>query len=85
MAYFCALQTNLSPEIILFNGYKGPYPEMVNTIILIVKYYVYVQRCLKEKLNFLGVIKSIEKYKKIEEIAAKKLGKLGKHNRKWSI
>ena len=49
---------------------------MVNMIILVVKYYVYVQRCYGKQVRFCDVIGEITKYKKIEENIAKRTNML---------
>ena len=59
---FCFLNLELTPYIIIFNAYKEEFADLVNTIILTVKHYIYAQRCLNKKLNFVEVIKTIEKY-----------------------
>ena len=54
----------------------------VNILILIDKYYIYVQRCLKQKVVFIETIRYIEKYKKLEEISARRKGLIEKHKKK---
>ena len=83
--HFCALTINLTPYEIIFNKYKGAFAPLVNTLILITKYYIYVQRCLNKKLNFYELITAIEKYKKVEFVVAWKENKLKKCRYKWCL
>ena len=74
--YFCYIELEIKEEIIILNIYKGPFADMVNMIILVVKYYVYVQRCYGKQVQFCDVIGEITKYKKIEENIAKRTNML---------
>ena len=62
--------------------YKDSFAPMVNTIILIVKYYIYKQRATDKTISFVGVIQEIAKYKRIEELAVK-IFHVNKHKDKW--
>ena len=85
LQHFCDLQVELTNFEIIFNRYKDVSAPMVNTLILITKYYIYVQRCLKKKLLFVELIEKIEKYKYIEFITAKSTNRLKKCKYKWSL
>ena len=58
---------------------------MVNTIILIVKYYIYVQKCFGNVPQFEGVICNISKYKAIEFKISYELRNFDKINKKWCM
>ena len=83
--YSCFVELDLSDHSIILNDYKGPFPDMINTIVLVTKYYVYSQHMQKKELNFIGFIKCTEKYKRIEYIVAKRSKNIKKHNNKWHM
>ena len=42
--YFCYIHLEINDAfVIIFNKYKGSFPLMVNTIVLIAKHYIYVK------------------------------------------
>ena len=83
--YFCYIEFDPTPEVILLNRYKDSCMNMVNTIILITKQYIYSTKCLQNTLSFRNLITKISQYKTMEEIVAKKSNKLNVHNRKWYL
>ena len=85
LKYFCMIDLEPTKYVIILNVYKDSFPDMVNTILLITKYYIYVQRCLKNSLSFTGVLQSIQKYKRIEEMSAVILQKSKKIKTKWQM
>ena len=42
--YFCSVEIEFTAEIVILNNYKGHKKEMINTIILFVKHYIYCRR-----------------------------------------
>ena len=85
LKYYCNVELgneNVEYEI-LFNRYKDSFQLMINTIILIVKQFIYAKKCLIQKLNFLELVSAITRMKNVEEYIAKKNGKIQKHNKKW--
>ena len=85
LKHFCALDIELDNVKVTFNIYRGVNEMLINTLILITKYYIYVQRCYKKKLNFQELTKTLEKYKNIELNAARLLNKTKKIKDKWCI
>ena len=82
--YFCFAEVDIEdPYAMLFNRFKGCFANMINTILLIAKYYIYVKRCLKEDLRFIELTTMITQYKNIEAYIAKKNQKSKNHNQKW--
>ena len=81
--YYCYVELNLDPYEIMFNKYKDSFPGMVNTIILIMKHYIFRSKCLKEKLEFVKLITYISEIKSLEYMAAKGCKKLLKCYEKW--
>ena len=83
MYCFCFIEVEFTQYEIILNGYKGAFVQLVNTICLIIKYHIYVQKCLNRKLCFQEVIRSITKYKIIEQKSSRKLGIKAKMDNKW--
>ena len=83
--YFCYIQTDFNVQEIIFNTYKGPFHKMVNTIILIVKQYIYAKKCMNENLEFSQIINMISRTKAIEGYIAHKRNNSKKHQEKWCM
>lgn len=81
--YFTRIDVQLPIDVVILNDYKGPEKEMINTVILLTKHFIYAQRCLNNSLRFPELITYIAKIKTTEEYIARKNGKLAKHNFKW--
>ena len=50
--YFCFIKVEFAPAEIVFNDYNEAFPDLVNTICLITKYYIYVQKMLSQNAKF---------------------------------
>ena len=83
--HFCLIELTKNTYEIMFCKYKDSFPKLVNLIILMTKYYIYVQRCLKKKLNFIELATQVAHMRSLEEAIAKKQGKQNNFIRKWSI
>ena len=82
--YFCYAEVNVhDPYELLFIRFKGCFADMVNMILLITKHFIYIKRCLKEKLRFIELSTVITQYKNIEAVIAKKNLKTQKRDQKW--
>ena len=60
-----------------------PKCHVVNTLALILKQYIYRQRCLKELVNFVQYKAIVRNMRNIEKYVAMKNDKLYLHERKW--
>lgn len=49
----------LSAENIILNNVKGPNYKLVNLIKLVIKQYIYAQKCLQETPTFIGAIAEV--------------------------
>ena len=76
--HFCFIPIKIEPQAIIFNNYKTAFSDLINSIVLITKHYIYVQRCLGKELKFIELIQKISFYKKIEHLAARGTKKLEK-------
>ena len=72
----------LSLENVLFNK-TGNKINIISCLILIVKQYLYRQRCLKQEPNFYEVKSMVYKFENQEKYIATKNGTLSKHYAKW--
>ena len=70
--YFCNVQVQFDPDVVIFNAYKDSFSHMTNTIILITKQYIYSAKCLQEQLYFPQLVTKISLYKKIRRSISKK-------------
>ena len=84
--YYCYIEFTSDPLDILFCTFKGLFAKLVNTVILIAKYYIYVKKCLEQKLILIELITEITNFKKLEKyIATKNLKLLKNHEKKWQM
>ena len=67
----------------MLTNYVGYQSLLINTLILVTKYYIYSSKCQRKQLNFNTLIARVEHYKKIEYIIALRKNKLVKHQLKW--
>ena len=83
--YFCYVDLTLEAHTLILNDYKDSFPDMVNTIILITKQYIYAARCLNEQLSFPKLISKIHLYKMIEKVIANRNRSVEKIKNKWQM
>ena len=83
--HFCFIELEICEFEIIFNEYIDSFPNLVNTLILITKQYIYAARCQECNLCFPELIKLIAKYGNIEQMIAKKNKKSQEFDRKWEI
>ena len=70
-------------EIILCN-YEGQQKDLINTIILIFKQYIYASKCKQSPPQFLAALTNVVDYQRIEYRIALKTKKVQNHKRKWN-
>ena len=83
LSYFCNINLDVDAYQVIFNMYKDSFASMVNTIILIIKHFIYQKKCLQENLHFQQLIEIVTQTKMLEAIVAKKKRMLEKHHKKW--
>ena len=69
-------------EIIL-NNYKGSQKHFVNTLILVLKQYLYSSKCKNVTPNFTDYLSSLDYWHNIEKIAAYQAQKIKTFYKKW--
>ena len=77
------LRVNLSVVNVMLNE-VAPKGSVINFLCLIIKQYVYSQRCLKKELSFYEIKSRLKNIECIEKYIAVKHEKLVKHVKKWS-
>ena len=82
--YFIVKNFDWNYELLMFNNYTGDQKELINTFILETKRYIYVTKCLEEKLTIRKLLTNINTTCKIEKIIAMKHGNMKKFEKKWS-
>ena len=83
--YFCNINLTISKETVIFNSYNDSFKDMVNFIILVVKQYIYAQKCPDLPLVFRELIVKIRYYKNLEYISAKKCKNLTHFQKNWNM
>ena len=81
----CMLRIDITftEDMIMYNNYKGPCKDLLNSIILIVKQYMYREKCTKQLLNFVNMLQNVYQTESVEYIIAKQMNCLYKHQLKW--
>ena len=64
--YFLECNIDFTPQLIIYNNYKGKHMELINLFIIVMKQYVYATKCMGTNLNFQEYIEKINYWFKIE-------------------
>ena len=73
----------MNPKTIVLNKITQGCGHVANFMCLVVKQFIYRQRCLKENLHFPIIKKLILNIENIEKYIAVKNGKEQRHIQKW--
>ena len=71
-------------KAVILNKITEPRHHVANFVCLIVKQYIYRQRCQEKEISFQGVKAVICQMENIEKYIAMKNGKIAVHYKKWS-
>ena len=83
--YGRGVEMRLTLDGVLLNQIAPRRYRIVNFICLLVKQFIYAQRCLGNQLHANILIQYINKIERIEKYIAAKNSKLDHHNKKWCI
>ena len=83
LKYMLRIDITFTGDMIMYNNYKGPCKDLLNSIILIVKQYMYREKCTKQLLNFVNMLQNVYQTESVEYIIAKQMNCLYKHQLKW--
>ena len=81
--YHYNIVISLTNEVILFNVYSGKEKKLINSLILLLKRYIYITKCKKENMSFIAYMKLVSYICNIESYIAKKNNKWKIHEKKW--
>ena len=76
----------INAKCIIFNLSNDKYyADLIKTILLVTKHYIYEMKCLKQPLNFKQLSGNIYQLYKDETLIAFEEGKLPRNNEKWKL
>ena len=81
--YFWKIDLKLNLSIVILNNYDGEEKWLINTVILIMKRYVYVSKCMENQLSFQAYIVQVTETCRTEKYAAIKYDRIKVFNKKW--
>ena len=81
--YFMGMEVEFTKELIILNNYKGGRKKLINTLILILKRYIYIKKCLGHEATFQGFISEVYHIRKIEKLTAYEKNKMKIFEKKW--
>ena len=84
ISYWFQQKVELTAEIVLFNSFKGKNVKVINTIILIMKRYLYIQKCKEERPEFRVFVNYMNRFISVEKYIALRNNKLEIFVRKWN-
>ena len=73
----------INVETVIFNTVHENPLHLINYIILLVKQYIYVQKCLKKECNYNGLSNYVESARRCEYYNAKQSLKVRTFVKKW--
>ena len=82
---FSTNHINFSIDTVLCNKLIDNLAHLFNFLCLLLKQYIYKQRCLGKPLAFISYKTLVNSIRNIEKFIAIKNGKVLKHNKKWFI
>ena len=77
------LEVEINAKTVVLNTIVKPRNHVANFLCLLLKQFIYKQRCLGEPIHFPVFKMYINKIEKIEKYIAAKNGKMLKHESKW--
>ena len=82
--YFSQVTPEFNLQMVILNNYQGPKSALVNTLILILKQYIYSQKCFKSNPTIAGFMAKLSDYYETEKLYAAELNRWPTFYRKWS-
>ena len=65
--YFLKVNIIFSPQVIIFNNYKGQNVQIINEFIIIMKQHIYSSKCFAKIPNFYGFVNKISYWYNVEK------------------
>ena len=83
--YFFGLKMELSKALVILNNYSGPQKQLINTVLLAMKQFIYASKCKEEIPLFLKFPQILDYWERIERTEAILSQKYMKHVKKWKL
>ena len=83
--YHYKIEIPTDPPSIILNNASTPHRRLVNMIILVMKYHIYVAKCKEEKPTFHGFLERLNYWYNIEKTMAFQNNKVPQFNKKWKM
>ena len=66
--HFVGIKPLFIAPMIIFNDYPGPQRDYINTLILIMKQFIYSSKCLEKELSFVSFVNTVDHWYNIEKL-----------------
>ena len=83
--YFMKLEVKFEVELVILNHYKGPQKRLINTFIIVMKQFIYAQKCFGNIPYFKDFVQRIVKWYHVEKQMAIKDNKFKFFAKKWKV
>ena len=80
--YYLKINLELDEQTIVLNNYKSEQKQIVNQMIIIMKYYIYASKCMEKEVNFQLFMTRLSDFYLTEKYEAK-AHQIKKLNKKW--
>ena len=69
------MQVIITGELVILNNYKGPRQDIINLVLVILKQFVYAQKCFAELPKFAMFMSKLSQWYFIDKCHAAKLSR----------
>ena len=83
--YHYEIKTVFDASTIILNDYQGKEKNYVNTLILILKQFIYSQKCKSNSLKFIEFISVVDHWYNLEKVTAIANNNYHKFKNKWKL
>ena len=73
------------PVVVICDNCHWPFSDLINTVLLITKQYIYATKCLKEELSFMVLAQKLYEMQNLERIVTLRNNRYMRFVRKWSL
>ena len=82
--YFFDINLEMNSELIILNNYMGHHKEIINFMILVMKQYIYCQKCFETIPTFSSYMEKLAQWQRIDLVHAWQHDKIHKCKKKWN-
>ena len=83
ITYYFSARCQLDDILVIFNNATGKSKESINTLIIVMKQYIYSSKCLNEDLSFLSFMGKLSMWYQIDKLIASENDTQKKCEKKW--